>query len=224
MGANTPVGFGGSTGDVWLGGTATARAREIDIAGTRAFDGAAAGGFSLGDPGRTVGLDVALLSLTTIHSGFFRRGAVDLQLTRRLGDDFSVAVGWESAVHWGYSESSSQYAVASRWIRLRPHESQAFSAVMLSAGVGNGRFQSEEDFTAGRHRLNPFGSLAVRVAAPLSVVADWTGQDLMLLGSLAPFRRLPLVGSLGVAEVLQRHSYRRLVASGGLSFNLRDLF
>ena len=71
------------------------------------------------------------------------------------------------------------------------------SSAMISAGVGDGRFQTEDDWLAGRNGVGLFGSLAVRVAAPLSVVADWTGQDLMILGSIAPFRNFGMVVSAG---------------------------
>ena len=48
---------------------------------------------------------------------------------------------------------------------------------------------------------NVFGSVGLRVVEPVSVIADWTGQDLTLGTSIAPFRNFPLVITPAVADV-----------------------
>jgi len=44
-------------------------------------------------------------------------------------------------------------------------------------------------------------SVGVRVLSPLSLIADWTGQDLMLGASIVPFVRLPLFIAPAFADV-----------------------
>jgi hypothetical protein len=67
--------------------------------------------------------------------------------------------------------------------------------------VGNGRFRREEDVVAGRETVNVFGAVALRVAEPVSLTADWTGQDLYAAVSVRPVRRVPLVATVGVADI-----------------------
>ena len=221
LGANSPVAFGGRTGDVFAAASATARARQV-----QAVDGSYAVGFALGDPDRLVSLDVAVISFSSFRSGFWKRGAIDLQLSRSLPSGFSVAAGWEAPVTWGATDGgSSRYVALSKWTPLRERDDQAFSAVMLTAGIGDGRFQSIEAFSAGENGVGVFGSVGIRVAAPLAVVADWTGQDLTALVSVAPFRRLPLSLSFGMADLTGRVGETpRFVASGGVGLNLGELF
>jgi hypothetical protein len=46
-----------------------------------------------------------------------------------------------------------------------------------------------------------FGSVGVRVAPPISLVAEWTGQDLMLATSLTPLRNQRLGITAGLTEL-----------------------
>jgi hypothetical protein len=202
---------------VWLGVTWTERPRF-----SRGNDGVAAAGFGAGDPYRVVGLDVDIISFTTIREGFGKRMALDLELHRYLGDDFAVAVGWESVVTRGFQDTGpSHYATVSRWIQLRPDDSAPFSAFLLTAGVGDGRFRSENDENSNAKTVNLFGSLGVRVLGAAAVIADWTGQDLYLGASFAPLKRWQLVISSGFADVTRSAGDgARLVVSGGLSFNV----
>jgi hypothetical protein len=57
-------------------------------------------------------------------------------------------------------------------------------------------------------------------------VADWTGQDLTALASVAPFRRFPLVVSLGAADLTGASNQRtpRLVGSASVAFGLGEVF
>ena len=46
-----------------------------------------------------------------------------------------------------------------------------------------------------------FGSVALRVAQPISLIADWTGQDLTIGTSIAPFRNIPFVITPAVSDI-----------------------
>ncbi len=210
MGANTPTAFGAGWGDLWGGLSYAARARYVD-----ANDGEASGGFGLGNPRRNIGIEVNVYSFSTVREAPFRRGAVDIKLHRQLGKGLAVAAGWESALSWGPSDGGrSVYAVASHYVSLGRNQ-----GLLTTLGVGNGRFQSEQAVGLGQNGLSVFGSAAVQVVRPLSLIANWTGQDLTMSASLAPFRKLGLVLGIGAADITGRAGDgARLVTSIGWGF------
>jgi len=55
---------------------------------------------------------------------------------------------------------------------------------------------------AGENNINVFGNMALRVARPVSLIAEWTGQDLGLGLSIAPFRNFPLTITPAVRDVV----------------------
>jgi len=197
--AATPVGFGASFGTVWAGASYQPKARYAD-----GQTGAAAVGFGLGDAEDLVGLQVAINSFSTISSGFGRRMALDLHLHRQVGELWSVAVGWESvAAPTSVTRDSreSLYAAGSRWLRLRDNPDAPFGLAMLSLGVGTGRFQTETRFVEDAGGVGLFGSFGIRVAPPVTLIAEWTGQDVLLATSVTPLRNQRLAITAGFAEV-----------------------
>ena len=199
MAAATPVGFGAGFGSVWAGASYQPRARYAD-----GETGAAAVGFGLGDAERWVGLDVGIYSFGTVSSGFGERMAVDLHLHRRLSALWGVAVGWESvAAPTSVTRDSREnlYVTGSRWLQLREDPDAPFSLAMLSLGVGTGRFQTETRFVEDTGGVGLFGSLGVRVLPPMTLIAEWTGQDLLLATSVTPLRNRRLAITAGFAEV-----------------------
>lgn len=217
MGGSSPIAFGASFGDVGIGGSYQVRTRY------REEDDAVAGlAFGLGDPVDLVGLQIGVISFSTFRSGFGKVMGIDFHLHRVLPRSFGIGIGWESAITRGKTDGgSNRYAVVSKWLPLR-EETEPFSALMLSVGVGDGRFLSEEDFNEGADKVNIFGSAALRVASPLSVIADWTGQDLLLASSVAPFRSLPVVLTVGFNDVTgTAGDGARFVASASAGYDFR---
>jgi len=201
MGANTPGGFGAGWGDfyVGLGGTSRARFQEDNWGDA---DAAAAFGLGFGDPVRTIGFEVTMNSYSTFEHEFLNRSGIDFHLHRQFAGDFSIAVGYENAIRNGEVDSGeSQYVVVSKWTTLREDPNQPFSAIMTTVGLGNGRFRSQQDVDNDVSGVNIFGSVALRVFAPLSLVADWTGQDLTAVASVAPFRNISLLIMGGWADI-----------------------
>jgi hypothetical protein len=49
--------------------------------------------------------------------------------------------------------------------------------------------------------VNAFGSVGLRIHERASLIADWTGQDLVGAISFVPFRSSPLVISAGMADL-----------------------
>jgi len=199
MAAATPIGFGASFGTVWAGASYQPRARYSD-----GQTGGAAVGFGVGDGERLVGLQVAINSFSTVSSGFGKRMALDLHLHRRIGELWGVAVGWESVaapITVTRDSRENLYAVGSRWLQLRGDPDAPFGLAMLSLGLGTGRFQTESRFVDDAGGVGPFGSFGVRVAPPVTLIAEWTGQDVLLAASVTPLRNQRLAITAGFAEV-----------------------
>jgi hypothetical protein len=196
-GVSIPTALGVDAGELFFGIAYQGRTRY-----TTEDDAAAVLGIGIGTR-RVVALEAALTTYSTLRGGGpLETGGVSLKLHRAVGGQTSVAVGVENALLWGGSDGDpSLYAVASRMLNLRDDPSAPFSTAVATVGVGNGRFRFEEDDAADRQTVNVFGGLGVRVAGPLSLVADWTGQDLNAAASVTPFPRFPLVLTAGMVDL-----------------------
>ena len=199
MSAATPLGFGAEWGSVWAGASYQNQLRY----GT-ANDGAVAVGFGVGDATKYVGLQVGVISFSTVRSGFGERMGIDLHLHRRFGELWSVAVGVESfAADYDITQDSDKnvYAVGSRWLGLRSNPDAPFGLAMVTLGVGSGRFQTNASFENRENGVGAFGSFGVRVLQPLSLISEWTGQDLTLAASVTPLRDQDVAITAGFADV-----------------------
>jgi hypothetical protein len=213
-----PTGFGADFGDVFLGAGMQARTRYSEK-----MDGGGVAGLGLGDARRYFGVELAAAQFGTMRSCC--RGGLSFKVHRMLPGAASVAVGWENAVGWGHlagaedgpftDAGTSVYAVASKLVPLGSDPGAPFGSIVTTLGVGTGRFRSEGDILDGRKTANLFGGVAMRVAEPMSVVASWTGQDVNTGISLIPIRSLPVVLSVGAADV---STQPRAIFGVGLGF------
>lgn len=213
---SVPTGYGVDAGELFVGVAYQGRTRY-----TEEGDAAVVAGVGFGTR-RVLAMEVALTSYSTIRGTPLETGGVSVRLHRAVGSSTSVAVGWENAVRWGGSDDDgSLYAVGTRMVPLRRDPARRFGLAVFSLGVGNGRFRLESDDRDGNETVNVFGAVGVRVTEPLSVMADWTGQDLNLAASVIPIRRVPLVVTAGVADLtgLAGDGARFILSVGyGLSF------
>jgi hypothetical protein len=214
---SVPTALGVDSGELFFGVAYQGRTRY-----TEEDDAAAVLGIGIGSR-RLLALEVALTTYSTFRGGGpGETGGLSVKLHRGVGRQTSVAVGWENALRWGGGDDDgSLYAVASRQLNLRGDPAAAFSTAVATVGVGNGRFRFEEDDAEARETVNVFAGIGVRVAGPLSLVADWTGQDLNAAASVTPFPRLPLVINVGLADLTGSagDGVRPLVSLGyGLAF------
>lgn len=192
----SPTAFGADFGDIFVGGSYQSRARFTNV-----DDGGAVFGFGLGER-RIVGLEVAVSSFSTVRQGFFSNGGVSLKLHHLFPNNLAIAAGVENAATFGSPDGgSSVYGVATKVFQLRNDVTKPFSTVTVSLGLGGGRFRSEHDVQKGIDSVNVFGSVGLRVAEPISLIADWTGQDLTIGTSIVPFRNIPIVITPAVADV-----------------------
>lgn len=162
-------------------------------------DGAVGVSVGFGDARKAVGLDVGV---TAFNFSGTARGSVSLKLHRLLPEDVAIAAGVSNIISLGdWDGSVSPYGVVTKRFRLANDTRVPFSQVYVSAGVGGGRFRLEDDYNAGRDTVGAFGSVAVRVVEPMSVIAEWSGQDLSMGVSIAPSRKIPLVITPAVVDI-----------------------
>ncbi|NEP55132.1 MAG: hypothetical protein F6K65_42650, partial [Moorea sp. SIO3C2] len=189
-----PSAFGASWRNVFAGLTFQERTRFSDRS-----DGAMTVGFGLGDAEKAVGLEVAVAIVDLLGEGAFEDGSISLKLHRQLGDGWAIAAGIENFATFGSTDGgSSGYGVVTKVTELREPD-QPFNTLTTSLGIGGGRFRPEGRLD--EEAVNVFGSVAVRVAEPVSLIADWSGQDLNLGVSFVPFKTFPLVVTPAAADV-----------------------
>jgi hypothetical protein len=191
MSINNPVGFGADGGVGFLSGSYQARTR-----GTSTSDGELGVGLGLFDATDAVGLELSYTINSFGTSQGFGSGGFNAKLHKRFGDS-ALAVGWNrfANVTFGNTATStdyprnSYYAVATQVIRTTEDVDSFLSRISLSAGVGGGQFlpYSTTSTNLDPSGVNVFGSAAFRIAKPISVIAEWTGQDLAAGLSITPF-------------------------------------
>lgn len=217
---SVPTAFGVDAGELFVGASYQGRTRY-----TEEDDAAFVAGLGLGTR-RIVAAEVALTSYSTFRGAPFETGGISVRLHRALPGNTSVAVGWENAVLWGNSDDrGSLYAVGTRIVPVRRDPTRPFGVAVFTLGVGNGRFRFEDDDADGNETVNVFAAAGVRVNEPLSLVADWTGQDVNVAASLTPIRRLPLVLTAGLADLTgSAGDGARFILSLGYGLSLRQPF
>lgn len=183
-------------------------------------DGSLGVGIGLGDARRAVGLQLSytLASFGTLDRDF-GTGGFNAKLHRRFDNGLSIALGWEGFATIGDVDfEDTIYGSVTQIIRTTPDIDRPLSRIALTAGVGNGRFRSEEDVNTDEDTFNVFGSAAVRIARPVSVIVEWTGQDLAAGLSIAPFRNFPLVITPALRDITGAGDGARFVIGTGVSF------
>ena len=193
---SVPTAFGVDGGELFFGVAYQGRTRY-----TEEDDAAAVVGFGIGTR-RVVALEAALTTYSTFRSYPLETGGVSFKVHRALPRQTSVAIGYENAILWGGSDDNgSLYAVATKLVNLRDDDDAAFSTAVFTLGLGNGRFRFEEDDAEGNETVNLFAAAGTRVTPHVSLVADWTGQDLNVAASLTPLRHIPVVVTIGLADL-----------------------
>lgn len=213
---SSPTAFGSQFGEAFIGVAWQQRTRFTDLS-----DAGFVLGAGLGDRQRAVAVELALTSYSTIRGdGPFETGGLSVKVHRAFGDSWGGAVGYENVVSWGGSDAGhSPYAVVTRVFRLKPDATEKFSALAATLGVGSGRFRFEDDVDDDRETANVFGALGLQVAEPVSVTADWNGQDLFAGVSVAPVRRIPVVVTAGFADLTRTAGDGpRFILSAALGF------
>lgn len=212
-----PYGFGvdGGSRFAGIGVTSNSRYGDDDPDATMGF------GFGLGNAQKAVGLE---LSYTMASFGAFNRsfgtGGFNAKVHRQLAEGWGVALGWDGFLNIGDDNDfeDSVYITTTKLFRTKENLDSPFSRIAITAGIGNGAFRTEDAIADGDNSFNPFASLAVRVAQPVSFVTEWTGQDLGMGVSVSPLKRIPLTVNLGLRDLAGAGDGVRFVGGLGLGF------
>ncbi|MBD1931567.1 MULTISPECIES: hypothetical protein [Cyanophyceae] len=203
-----PVGYGADRNTAFISGTYQPSVREDS-----GSVGAAGIGIGLGNADKAVGVE---LSYALATNDSFGEGGFNGKLHRRFGGDVSAALGWNGFLNIGRNDfEQSKYGVVTKVFRTRESLNNAFSRVAVTVGVGDGQFRSNGAVDAGQNNINVFGNLAVRVVRPVSLIAEWTGQDLALGLSIAPFKNLPFVITPALRDIAGAGDGSRFVLGVG---------
>ena len=211
-----PVGYGADKNTVFLGGTYQPTVRD-----TRESDEGSVGtggiGIGIGDADKAVGAELSYTFETTNDS--FGEGGFNAKLHRRFGQNVSAAIGGNGLLNIGRNDfEQSKYGVITKVFRTQDSLNKPFSRVAFTVGVGDGQYRSNGAVKAGDNNVNVFGNMAVRVARPVSFIAEWTGQDLGLGVSIAPFKNIPFVITPAVRDLVGAGDAARFVLGAGTAF------
>lgn len=210
-----PSGYGVSFGTVYLAAGGVFE-RRFDDGGGQAGVGV---GVGLGNPNQWLGLDVnyVLGDVDEGLGGFSFKVHRNLIINDQVG--WAAAVGWEDFATTGEpSRDSSVYGSTSVILKLRPEINQAFSRLALTVGVGGGRFRTEDDILDGESTVGVFGSGALRLSRAVSVIGEWTGQDLAAGVSFAPLADVSFYITPSLRDIAGAGDNVRFSVSAGLSY------
>jgi hypothetical protein len=228
--SGTPFAFGPSWRDAFIGAGYQNETRGFydpvtkTVSPNNKNDGTAALGFGLGDARDLIGLEVDVNSLSTVRSGFFNRTALSFKAHRMIGNTAALAVGVENAVIAGGQKTDgtdSWFGVFSKvFVLSSGDDSTSGRALTISAGAGNGRFRRPADVSKNAATVNAFGSVALLVFRQVSVLADYTGQDLNVGLSIVPISAFPVVITPAIADVTQTASRTaRFIIGAGIGMH-----
>jgi hypothetical protein len=202
-----PTGFGAQWGNAWIGGAyGSSRLYSPSADGSISF------GMGFGDARKLVGLEVFTgifnLSSDSNNGGSAGSGgAVGFKLHRLLDDRgyFSAGVGMANVIRWNANNAygggdDTYFGVVTGRFDLQEGQENPLPLI-ISAGLGSGAFRSIGALNANEQNVNVFGSVALRVIPEVSLISTWTGSQLNMGTSLAPFHNFPLVLNLGAGDV-----------------------
>ena len=210
-----PTGFGGDRNTGFVSASYQERGRFSDI------DDVGLGfGVGLGDSQKAVGVELSYTLASFGRNRDFGSGGFNVKVHRQLPGDWGVAVGWNGFLNIGDENNFEQslYGVATKIIRTQEKLDSPFSRVAVTLGVGGGQFRTEDAVFDGDDEISVFGSVAVRAVKSASIIAEWTGQDLGIGVSVAPFPNIPLVITPALRDITGAGDGTRFVLGTGFSF------
>ncbi|ELS01849.1 hypothetical protein Xen7305DRAFT_00015560 [Xenococcus sp. PCC 7305] len=178
-------------------------------------DGVANFGVGLGNAKKAVGLELSYTMGSFGNNRDFGTGGFNAKMHRQFPGAWGVAAGWNGFLNLGDENDfeNSFYLVTSKIFRTREKLNSPFSRIAATVGFSNSEFNNDSD-----REFDVLGSLAFRVARPLSTVVEWTGSDLAMGVSASPFRRVPLTLNIAVRDIAGEGDGARLVFGAGMGF------
>ena len=212
-----PYGFGGDGGKFFVG---TSFASDTRFENSLDGDGGVVFGAALGNAREAVGLELSYTMASLGSNRDFGTGGFNTKLHRMIGNSASVAFGYNGFLSIGDDNDfeDSLYGVVTKIFRTRENLNSAFSRLAVSAGLGNGQYRTWEAFLDDEDQVNVFGSLSFRVAQPVSFITEYTGQDLAMGLSVAPFRNIPLTITPALRDIAGGDDSVHFALGVGLGF------
>ncbi len=212
---SNPSGYGADNLRGFVNASYQARTRYANVP-----DATIGAGIGLGDARESVGVQLSYTLASLGSNRDFGSGGFNAKVHRRLSDSWSVAAGWDGFLNLGDDNDfeNTLYSSVTHIIRTTPDINNPLSRIALTAGVGNGRFRSEQDIQDEVNSFNVFGSAAIRVIQPMSAIVEWTGQDLAVGMSITPFPDIPWVITPAVRDLAGAGDGPRFVLGSGISF------
>lgn len=226
---SNPNGYGGDNNTIFIAADYQRRTRF-----TKKSDGELGFGIAVGNSVKAVGVEFAytINSFGTSRSEF-GSGAFSIKVHRRIAEDMAVAVGWNQFARIERNPDApldypknSYYGVLTKVFKTQKFIDEPFSRVAITVGIGGGQFLNfdrineafiNDEAPTG---LNVFGSVGVRVLRPVSMIVEWTGQDLGAGLSIVPFKNIPLVITPAIRDISGAGDGARFIMGTGISVRL----
>lgn len=185
-------------------------------------DGSLSFGAGFGNPIENVGFEVGI-GIISLRDSFGDSGAIGFKFHKLFPEagNLGIAAGWTNALDWGDANDAQEtvYGVVTKPFDLRPGTANPLP-LTVTAGLGTGSFRSTGAIDAGSNDPNFFGSVGLRVLPQLSLVNSWTGNQLNMGISAAPFQDIPFTLTLGAGDVTNnRGNGVRFLMNGGFGFS-----
>ena len=208
----SPYGFGADGGALYA---SVGYQPDTRGGGDGQGDGTANFGVGLGNAKKAVGLELNYTMASFGNNRDFGTGGFNAKIHRQFPGAWGLAAGWNGFLNIGDENdfANSYYLVTSKIFKMRESLNSPFSRMAATVGVFNNRLNSNRDW-----EFDVFGSLAFRIARPISTVVEWTGNDLAMGLSASPFRRVPFTFNIAVRDIVGEGDGARLVFGAGMGF------
>lgn len=210
-----PTAYGADRNTGFVSATYQERTRYSDV-----DDGAIGIGVGLGNARKSVGVSLAYTLASFGSNRDFGSGGFNVKVHRQFANDWAAAVGWNGFLNLGDDNDfeDSVYGVVTKVVRTRDDIKKPLSRVAFTVGVGNGQFRTEDSIEDEDGNINVFGNVALRVAEPVSLITEWSGQDLGVGLSIAPFKNIPFVITPALRDITGTGDGARFVLGSGFAW------
>jgi hypothetical protein len=190
-------------------------------------DGNAVLTFGLGNPEKTIGVDIRVniygISNNSGQQNNAGESTLDIHFSKKITDNMWAGIGGYDLLGWHASEPNkvkSIYSAIAYTLPLRSDSAFFMRKLYMTAGVGNGRFRTDAQFSLKRSMpFSVFGSIAFQIIPEGNIIAEWTGYGLYSGFSFFPFKKLPFQMMIGYDDML--HPQRRFVLAGSVGFYIK---
>ncbi|VEP12227.1 conserved exported hypothetical protein [Hyella patelloides LEGE 07179] len=215
-----PYGFGADGGNAYVGIGFTPNSRNGAGFDQDDPDGVIGFGIGVGNARKAVGFELNYTMAGFGENRDFGTGGFSAKLHRTISTGWGIAAGWNGFLNIGDENDfqDSLYLATTKIFSTRENLNSAFSRVALTVGAGNGQFRTEQAIEDDEEGFNVFGSLAFRIARPVSGIIEWTGQDLAVGTSISPFKTVPVTFNLGLRDITGAGDGARFVLGVGAGF------